>query len=123
MKYPFTVAIIGSGYMGKRHMSVFCEKVERLILCSNDEEGGKALAAQYGCAFYGDYKEMLKKEKREAELLIPYAEAGLLNLLRGECAILEEPRYLDDGILVKCLLDNKNYGRFSRFILGQKENE
>lgn len=67
--------------------------------------------------------EALKKEKRESALMIPYREAGLLNLLRGECAFLEEPQYLDEGILVKCLLDNKNYGRFSRFILGQKENE
>ena len=67
--------------------------------------------------------EALKKEKREATLLIPYREAGLLNLLRGECAFLEEPRYLDDGIWVKCLLDKKNYGRFSQFILGQKEDE
>lgn len=95
MKYPFTVAIIGSGYMGKRHMSVFCEKVERVILCSNDEEGGKALAAQYGCAFYGDYKEMLKKEHVDiASVCVPtpfHASITLDFLRAGVHVLCEKP--------------------------------
>ena len=63
---------------------------------------------------------LLKANKREVTLLIPYAEAGALNSLRGECPILEDPLYLDDGIQVKTLLDDKNFSRFSEFILRQE---
>ena len=44
---------------------------------------------------------------------------GALNSLRGECPLLEDPQYLDEGILVKTLLDEKNYPKFSAFILRQ----
>lgn len=64
--------------------------------------------------------EALKNGKREAELLIPYTEGGVLNLLIGECPILEGPEYNDDGIRLKALLDDKNFGKFSRFIIGQE---
>ena len=62
-----------------------------------------------------------EKNKREEVLLVPYTEGGALNQLRGECPFLTEPEYLDDGIRVKVLIDEKNYGRFSRFIIGQEE--
>lgn len=65
---------------------------------------------------------ILRRAEREAELLFPYPEAGMLNSLRGECPILSEIEYREDGIWVKALLNEKNFGRFSRFILGQKEN-
>lgn len=87
---------------------------DRVFLSAKDGSGIPSLLSAIA--------EALKKEKREVELLLPYKEAGLLNLLRGECAFLEEPRYLDDGIWVKTLLDKKNYGRFSKFIIGQNEN-
>ena len=87
---------------------------DRVFLSAKDGSGIPSLLSAIA--------EALKKEKREVELLLPYKEAGLLNLLRGECAFLEEPRYLDDGIWVKTLLDKKNYGRFSEFIIGQNEN-
>lgn len=65
---------------------------------------------------------ILRRAEREAELLFPYPEAGMLNSLRGECPILSEIEYREDGIWVKALLNEKNFGRFSRFILRQKEN-
>ena len=72
MRYPFTVAVIGSGFMGETHLGVWVNKAERVILCSNDREKGAALAARFGCAFYGDYKEMLKKEKVDiASVCVP----------------------------------------------------
>ena len=63
---------------------------------------------------------LLHEGKREAVLLLPYDRAGLLNRLRGECHFLEEPAYLDTGIEVKVMLDSKNYGKFSEFIVGQE---
>ena len=65
--------------------------------------------------------QILKANKREVTLLIPYASAGMLNTLCGECPILGSPNYRDDGIEVKTILDERNYSRFSNFILEQKE--
>ena len=63
---------------------------------------------------------LLKANKKEATLCIPYASAGLLNTLRGECPILGDVQYENDGIVVKTVLDDKNYSRFSNFIIGQE---
>ncbi len=63
MKYNITVGVIGSGFMGKKHIAVLKDLVETVILCSADEEGGKALAEEYGCKFYNNYIEMFEAEK------------------------------------------------------------
>ena len=63
MKYNFTAAVIGTGYMGKKHIAVLNETVENLIICGNDEATGKALAEEYNCKFYADYCEMFENEK------------------------------------------------------------
>ncbi len=65
--------------------------------------------------------DLLKRDKKEATLLLPYTEGSALNVLRAECAFLEDPVYLDEGIRVKALLDSKYYSKFSRFILGQEQ--
>ena len=62
---------------------------------------------------------LLKANKREVVLCIPYASAGLLNTLRGDCPILGEPDYQDDGIVVKTILDDRNFSKFSNFIAEQ----
>ena len=64
---------------------------------------------------------LLKANKREVTLLIPYAAAGMLSTLRGECPILGDPDYKDEGIVVKTILDERNHSRFSDFILEQKQ--
>ena len=66
MKYDITVAIIGTGFMGRTHAAAFDKTVSKMILCSTDEEAGKALAEQYGCSFYNDIDEMLDKERIDA---------------------------------------------------------
>ena len=63
---------------------------------------------------------LLKANKKEVTLCIPYSSAGLLNTLRGDCPILGDPEYQDEGIVVKTILDDRNYQRFSEFILEQK---
>ncbi len=63
--------------------------------------------------------DMLNRNMHEVSLFLPYTDAGILNLLRDECPFLEEPEYTEDGICVKVLLNDKKYGRFSRFIVGQ----
>lgn len=84
----------------------------RVFLSARDGRGIPALLSAV--------TEALNNGKREAELLIPYADAAALNLLMGECPILSGPDYLDAGIRVKAMLDEKYYGKLSRFIIGQK---
>ena len=64
---------------------------------------------------------LLQRDKREAVLLLPYTEGAALHILRAECAFLSEPEYLDEGVCVKALLDNKNFSKFSEFIVGQEQ--
>ena len=63
MRYDLTAAILGSGFMGKEYIAKLSELVKNIIICTNDEETGKALAEQYGCKLYTNYDEMLENEK------------------------------------------------------------
>ncbi len=86
---------------------------DRVFISARSGEGIEALISSIAA--------LLQRDKREAVLLLPYTEGNALHILRAECAFLDEPAYLDDGIRVKVLLDNKNYNKFSRFILGQEK--
>ena len=86
---------------------------ERVFLSAKDGRGVSALLEAISC--------VLRRREREEVLLIPYSEGGVLNTLRGECPILGDVEYLEDGFCVNVLLDEKNFGRFSRFILRQEE--
>lgn len=63
MKHNLTVAVAGSGFMGKTHVNVLKNVVKNIIICSNDEENGKALAQNAGAKFYTDYITMLENEQ------------------------------------------------------------
>ncbi len=89
------------------------ENAERVFLSAKDGRGVSALLEAIST--------VLRRREREVTLLIPYHEGGALNLLRGECPILGEVEYREDGFFVKALLDEKNFGRFSRFIVRQEE--
>ena len=65
----------------------------------------------------------LRRREREVELLFPYSELGSMNLLRGSSPLLAEPEYREDGVFVKALLDEKNFNKYSRFIIGQKNDD
>lgn len=63
MNYNLTAAVIGSGYIGKRHIAAYKSLGLDIVICSNDVETGKKLADEYNTKFYEDYNEMFKKEK------------------------------------------------------------
>lgn len=65
----------------------------------------------------------LRRREREVELLFPYSDLGSMNLLRGSSPLLAEPEYREDGVFVKALLDEKNFNKYSRFIIGQKNDD
>ena len=99
-----TAAIIGTGYMGKTHAAIFSRLADQLIICSADEETGKALAAQYGSSFYADYTQMLEAETPDLVsvcvptfLHFPVVKAALE---RGIPVLCEKPFTLDESSAV-----------------------
>ncbi|MBQ9131420.1 MAG: Gfo/Idh/MocA family oxidoreductase [Clostridia bacterium] len=95
MKYPLTVAVIGSGFMGETHLGVFVNKAQRVILCSNDPEKGQALADRYGCAFYSNHRQMLEAERIDlVSICVPtplHASISIDCLNAGTHVLCEKP--------------------------------
>lgn len=66
-KSKLKVAVIGVGNMGRHHARNYYEMRESNLVAICDIDPGKAeLAKQYKCAFYTDFRVMLKKEKVDA---------------------------------------------------------
>lgn len=62
------VAIIGVGNMGKHHARIYSEMpgVKMAAICDTNKDLGEKLAAQYGCRFYNDHKQMFVHEHIDA---------------------------------------------------------
>lgn len=62
------VAVIGIGAMGKSHARVYSDMddVELVAVCDVDRETAKSVSKKYKINYYGNYKEMLKKERIDA---------------------------------------------------------
>lgn len=54
-------------------------------------------------------------KKIKCNLIIPYSEGGVMNILHSTEKVLKE-EYTADGILVTALIDNAVYGRLKRFV-------
>lgn len=109
-----TAAIIGTGYMGKTHAAILSRLADKLIICSADEETGKALAAQYGSSFYADHTQMLEAETPDLVsvcvptfLHFPIVKAVLE---RGIPVLCEKPFTLEeaDAVTLTKLAREKN---------------
>ena len=57
----------------------------------------------------------IAKGKRECDLMIPYSEQSSLNLLYKVYNVLSAD-YLDEGIAVKAVLDQKGRGQYAKYI-------
>ena len=57
-------ALIGGGFIGAVHAAAYknSKTVELAAVADTNEEAGKKLAAEFGCAWYKDAEEMLQKE-------------------------------------------------------------
>ena len=75
-------------------------------------EGTDVLAARLSA--------MLRDGVRETELLLPYANAGVLDVLRRETQLLSA-EYEDQGIRIRANLTPELCGRFRQFIPGWTE--
>ena len=62
------VAVIGVGTMGKHHARVYSslDNCELVAVSDVGKEAADAVASQFSCKSYTDYKEMLEKENLEA---------------------------------------------------------
>jgi len=91
----FTVAVIGTGFMGAQHLEIWHSLGARLIVCSTDEQTGTALAKQYAAPFYGDYLAMMDEQKPDAvSICLPTAlhyDAVKAALSRGIAVLCEKP--------------------------------
>lgn len=61
-------AVIGIGNMGRNHARIYSQlKGSDLVAISDiNESAGMVLSDEYGCMYYKDYSEMLKREKIDA---------------------------------------------------------
>ena len=60
-------------------------------------------------------EDIIHASKKEYTLLIPYTNQAFLNSLYNEYTILSSD-YVDDGVLVKTLLDERGKGYYKKFI-------
>ena len=63
---------------------------------------------------------MLADSTREAELILPWSDAGLVDGLKQN-GQLRELHYEENGIRVLALLDSENFGRLKKYIPGYTE--
>lgn len=60
-------------------------------------------------------EEIIRKTKKEYELLLPYSAQSMLSILYNEYNV-KSVEYTDDGVSVKVVLDEKGRGIYSKFI-------
>lgn len=60
-------------------------------------------------------EEIIRKTKKEYELLLPYSAQSMLSALYNEYNV-KSVEYTDDGVSVKVVLDEKGRGIYSKFI-------
>ena len=63
---------------------------------------------------------MLSAAQYETSLLIPYSDAGTVDILKREGRVLSM-EYQEDGILLHAVLEAELYGRLKSFIPGYTE--
>ncbi len=95
MIYNFTAAVIGSGYMGKKHIEILKNSLLKTVFCTTDTKTGENLAKETGLTLYSDYIEMFEKEKPDfVSICLPtplHHKAAMAAIERGINVICEKP--------------------------------
>ena len=60
-------------------------------------------------------EEIIKQNKKECDLLLPYSAQSMLSMLYDEYSV-KSVEYTDEGISVIAILDEKGRGIYSKFI-------
>lgn len=61
-------------------------------------------------------EDTVSQMKRECELLIPYSNQGVLSAIYNDCTV-KDVKYLDAGISVVAVLDEKTIGQYKKYIV------
>ncbi|WP_178021645.1 Gfo/Idh/MocA family protein [uncultured Paenibacillus sp.] len=81
----YRVALIGAGGISRNHLDAIRrlgpERLTAVAVAEPDEAKGRAVAAEYGLAFYGDYREMIVQEKPDIAII------ALPHHLHEACAV------------------------------------
>ena len=63
-------------------------------------------------------EEIVKMSKKQVELLIPYSEQSLVNVLYSNYNV-DNVEYVENGIKIRAVLDSKGIGRFDKYTVGE----
>lgn len=90
------VGVIGVGNMGRHHARVFSQlKGCKLVAVSDmNEEQGKMVAEQAGCAYHKYYQDMLKEGIQAVSIAVPtvfHKDVALACIAAGKHILVEKP--------------------------------
>ena len=88
-------------------------------------EGIVCISAKTGegtSALLRQVSELLENGKKRVSLLLPYAQAGILDMLRRECAVLDS-EYTEDGIQVQAVIRPELWSKVKDFIKGDSHED
>ena len=91
------IGIMGAGFIGAQHAASYKEiKGAQLVaILDSNREAGEKLAQEYGCAYYGDAKEMFEKEELDiVDICLPtflHEEYVLMAFDYGAHVLCEKP--------------------------------
>ncbi len=92
------IGLIGAGKHGSRYAKHIVEDIrqaELVALCRRDRQEGEKLATTYGCAYYGDYRQLLRDDRVDAvAIVVPPALHGTIVPVAcqaGKHILLEKP--------------------------------
>lgn len=89
------IGVIGVGYLGQHHARIFSEleHVELIGVADHDRVRAEEIAAKFGCAAFGDWKELV--EKCDAVSIVTptttHHEIALACLKAGKDVFVEKP--------------------------------
>ena len=90
-----------------RYFGILPHGEDTVCISATTGEGADALTQRLS--------EMLQPRVRKTELLLPYSEAGVVDVLKREAEILSL-NYEEDGIHISAVLKPDLFGRMKRFI-------
>lgn len=109
------VGIIGSGYMGSAHARVYSEiKEADLIGICDFDPNKKSLSEKYGCQFFSDFEDMLKKDIDIFSICTPnstHPRIALKALEEGKHVLIEKPLALNPSEGEKIIKKARKVGR------------
>ncbi len=93
---PVTIAVIGVGLFGRKHIETICqERACRLAAIADPTPEAEAYARELGVPYFADYSEMLDRVRPQAAIVatpnVLHVPVGLACVERGVHLLVEKP--------------------------------